>query len=210
MRRCQILSYLLLAIMSLMLTGCITNVWTGATLVYDRHNIYKKLSDYRLSAKTNRALFKDETLKCEDCSIDLAVFNGDILLSGHVPTDDLRQEAKNRAAEGHGYRRIFNQLAIHPAKDTELQDNWITTKIRTGIFADSDIDPHSFKVVTSDQIVYLMGDVIPKEAERVIEIARACAGVKRVVKLFKYYNLGDKPVVAADNLSVEDLPEKKA
>jgi hypothetical protein len=38
-----------------------------------------------------------------------------------------------------------------------------------------------------------MGDVIPKEANIVIQIARECAGVKRVVKLFKYYNLDDKP-----------------
>lgn len=162
-------------------------------LVYDRHNIYKKLSDYRLSAGASRALFKDEDLKCAECSIDVAVFNGDVLLSGHVPTAALRQEARNRVAEVHGYRRIFNQLATHHLTDTTLQDNWITTKIRSGIFADADIDPHSFKVVTSDQIVYLMGDVIPKEADRVIHLARECAGVKRVVKLFKYYNLDDKP-----------------
>ena len=38
-----------------------------------------------------------------------------------------------------------------------------------------------------------MGDVIPKEAAIVIQIARRCPGVKRVVKLLKYYNLSDKP-----------------
>ena len=50
-----------------------------------------------------------------------------------------------------------------------------------------------FKVVTSERIVYLMGDVIPAEAARVIYFARTCEGVKRVVKLFKYYNLSDHP-----------------
>lgn len=193
MKSFKMLRCLLLSISSLVQTGCISNVWTGATLVYDRHNIYKKLSDYKLAASTNRALFKDENLKCDDCSIDVAVFNGDILLSGHVPTTELRQEARDRVAQVHGYRRIFNQLATNHYKDTTLQDNWITTKIRTEIFADAGIDPHSFKVITSDQIVYLMGDVLPKEADRVIHIARQCSGVKRVVKLFKYYNLADKP-----------------
>ena len=194
MKSREILRCLLLTISFLLLTGCISNVWTGATLVYDRHNIYKKLRDYRLAAATSRALFKDASLKCDDCSIDVAVFNGDILLSGHVPTIELRQEAQGRVKEVHGYRRIFNQLATKHLTDTTIQDNWITAKVRAGIFADADIDPHSFKVVTSDQIVYLMGDVIPKEADRVIHIARECAGVKRVVKLFKYYNLGDQPV----------------
>lgn len=184
---------LLLMVSSALLTGCISNVWTGVSLVYDRHSIYKKLSDYQLAANASRALYKNETFKRPDCSIDLAVINGDILLAGHVPTEALREDALQRITALHGYRRLFNQLAIGETTSDALQDNWITTQIRSQIFADSDIDPHKFKVVTSEQIVYLMGDVIPAEATRVIHIARSCAGVKRVVKLFKYYNLSDKP-----------------
>ncbi len=192
-----ILKCLLLSISTTLLTSCITDVWTGATIIYDRHNIYKTIGDVRLAARTNRALFQDNRLKCAGCSIDVAIFKGDILLSGHVPDDELRQEARARLMKVPGYRRLFNQLAIHQATDTTIQDDWITAKIRSGIFADSTIDPHSFKVVTSDRIVYLMGDVIPSEAESVIQIARNCSGVTRVVKLFQYYNLSDKPMSGA-------------
>ena len=187
-----ILRSLLLTMLSLLLTSCITDIWTGATVVYDRHNIYKKVSDFKLAADANRALYKDQVFKRADCSLDLAVINGDMLLVGHVPTDALRQEAQSRVAVVRGYRRFFNQLAVGQPADHTLQDDWITTKIRSLIFADSNIDPHVFKVVTSDQIVYLMGDVIPAEAAHVVRIARSCAGVKRVVKLFKYYHLDDK------------------
>ena len=176
-----------------MLAGCITDVWTGATLIYDRHNIYKKISDFQLSADASRALYQDRLFKGADCTLDLAIFNGDILLSGHVPTDELRKEAQSRMTALKGYRRFFNQLAVAQEKDHSLQDNWITTRIRSEIFTDANIDPHTFKVITTDQIVYLMGDVIPKEAAIVIQIARRCPGVKRVVKLLKYYNLSDKP-----------------
>ena len=181
------------SVCAVMLTGCITDAWTGVSLVYDRHNVYKKLSDFQLAANASRALYKDKTFKRPDCSIDLAIINGDILLAGHVANDGLRQEALKRMSALSGYRRLFNQLAIGQKTDNAILDNWITTKIRSKIFADADIDPHVFKVVTSEQIVYLMGDVIPAEAARVIQISRACAGVKRVVKLFKYYNLSDKP-----------------
>ena len=185
---------ILLMVSTLCLTACITDVWTGATLVYDRHNVYKKLSDLQLAANASHALYyKDQTFKRSDCSIDLAIINGDILLAGHVPTSELREEAFTRITALTGYRRIFNQLSIGGAISDTLQDDWITAKIRSQIFADSKIDPHVFKVVTSEQIVYLMGDVIPMEATRVIHIARSCAGVKRVVKLFKYYNLSDHP-----------------
>ena len=77
--------------------------------------------------------------------------------------------------------------------NTILQDDWISASIRAKIIADSSINPKDFNIITSSQVVYLMGDVIPAEADRVIQIARQCAGVKRVVKLFKYYNLSDDP-----------------
>lgn len=196
---------LLLCISTVLLTSCISNVWTGATLIYDRHNIYKTISDVRLAARTNRALFQDNLLKCAECSVDVAIFKGDILLSGHVPNDEMRREARTRIMRVAGYRRLFNQLAIHQTADTTIKDNWITAKIRSRIFADSSIDPHSFKVVTSDQIVYLMGDVIPSEAETVIQIARNCSGVKRVVKLFQYFNLSDKPASKSRQPSIKQV-----
>lgn len=175
-----------------LLTGCIGNLWTGATLVYDRHNIYKQMSDFKLATNISHALGTDHLVRCADCLVDVAVFNGDVLLSGHVPSESLREEVQTRVENLQGYRRLFNQLATHSWPDSSLKDNWITTKIRSEIFANSDINPHSFKVVTSDGIVYLMGDVIPKEADLVIQIASQCKGVRRVVKLFKYYHLSNK------------------
>ncbi len=174
-----------------LLTGCINNLWTGANLVYSRHHVYKKLSDYQLAAMASHALFHDYVFKCEGCSVDLTIFNGDILLAGHVPTARLRSEAIKRIVALKGYRRAFNQLDLSSQPSRSIEDGWITAKIRGGIFADADIDPNAFKVVTSDSIVYLMGDVKPQQAEKVISIARNTANVKRVVKLFKYYNLSD-------------------
>jgi osmotically-inducible protein OsmY len=177
-----------------LLTGCLSGVWSGATLIYDRHNVYKKISDYELSAEAHRALYGDNVFKRERCTIDLAVFNGDILLVGHVPTLALRQTAIKRISTLSGYRRLFNQMDISQQPNNTLEDSWITTKIRSQIFADSAIDPNAFKVITSDRVVYLMGDVRPAQAALVINIASNTTGVERVVKLFKYYNLSIQPV----------------
>lgn len=184
----------LILISTLLLSSCLSEVWTGANLVYDRHNLYKKLNDFQLSGNVNQALFHDKTFKQGDCNIDVAIFNRDVLLVGEVPTEALRQEAYARVSAVAGKRRLFNQLAVGEIPDDLAQDSWITAKIRSQIFADSDIDPHRFKVVTFARIVYLMGDVDPEQAKRVIYIARQCNGVKRVVKLLKYYNLSDHPV----------------
>jgi osmotically-inducible protein OsmY len=174
-----------------MLSGCaeVSGVWSGAMLVYDRHSLYKKIDDYQLGASANRLLFSDERLKCEKCAIDLAVFHRDMLLTGHVPNLALRDEANARIKDLPGFRRKYNQLAIKSSSNHTLQDSWVTAKIRSQVLADAEINPRQFKIVTADGIVYLMGDLMPGQAVRVIQIARQTEGVVRVVKLFHEYQM---------------------
>lgn len=178
---------------SLCLTGCVSHVVTGAGMIYDRHKVYLQMDDFQLGAQANRVLYKDNAFKIPACSISVAVFNRDVLLVGHVPSKKLRDLAYARISALPGIRRLFNQIEVNYLPLHSVQDSWITTKIRSQIFAHSEIDPHQFKVITCDRIVYLMGDVIPDQASQVILFARQCRGVKRVVKLFKYYNLSDRP-----------------
>ena len=124
----------------------------------------------------------------------MAVFNGDVLLAGHLPGNKLRNKAEQRLQTLSGYRKLFIQVAISKAVNNGIEDSWITTKIRSKIIADAQIDPTVFKIITSDRIVYIMGDVYPKEAVRVIDIAKRTDGVIRVVKMLKYYNLSQSPL----------------
>jgi len=188
----RVVQWIFLGWVSMFLSSCADlsgGLWTGAMLVYDRHNVYKKLTDYQLGADANRALFHDKLLKCDGCAIDLAVFHRDVLLTGHVPSRALRKEANARVAAIPGMRKQYNQLAIGSGFDNTLQDAWITAKIRSQVLADASIEPRQFKVVTADRIVYLMGDVMPEQGERVIHVAQQTDGVRRVVKLFHYYRL---------------------
>lgn len=183
----------LLLIACLGLSSCVSSfITTGATLIYDRHSVYKQVNDFQLGANAGRALYRDNSFKCDYCAIDIAAFNGDLLLAGHVPSKALRKEAEERIARLSGYRRVFIQLSIKQEARNTVEDTWITTKIRSSIIADSEINPKKFKVITADSIVYLMGDVVPEQAKKVIRIARSTDDVKRVVKLFKYYHLSDK------------------
>lgn len=184
---------LMLVFLCVQLTACLGSVWTGANLIYDRHNVYKKISDYQLAAQAHHELFDDRILKQPGCSLDLAVFNGDVLLAGHVHNAKLRELASTRLKKLSGYRELFDQVAVRNMPDNSLSDGWITAKIRSKILSNASIDPNSFKIITADGIVYLMGDVRPREAEMVIDYARNSSGVIRVVKLMRYYNLSQRP-----------------
>ncbi len=181
-----------LLVLSFFAVGCINSMITGANMIYNRHSLYKTMSDFQLTANASRALYRDTALKCANCFLDVEAFNGDLLVAGHLPSRALRKEAKQRIAELDGYRRVLIHIAIVNQPGNTVEDSWITAKIRSAIIADADIDPKAFKVVTADRIVYLMGDVKPSQAKKVIHIARNTTGVRRVVRMFKYYHLMDK------------------
>ncbi len=195
-------------IMSLSLSACISDVWTGASVIYDRHHWYRKVADFHLAASAKRALYVDQRLKCPTCSIGIAVLNGDVLMVGHVPTQALRRVATARIQAIPGKRRFYDELATYNGTSDPILDSWITAKIRSEIISDSSIDPNQFKIVTFDQVVYLMGDVIPEQAEKVVYFARPWSEVKRVVKLFRYYQLTSSASASTPVARAEPLPKR--
>lgn len=179
--------FLFIFILCASLPGCLSNIWTGANLIYDRHDVYKKLNDYQLLVDVNNSLYADKLFKCPSCALDVAVFHGDALIAGHLPSEQLLLEARRRLYRVPDYRHLFIELKVSQAGPNNLQDSWITTKIRSQIFADDSIDPNAFKIVTSDNVVYLMGDVKGDQAKKVVAMSRNTSGVIRVVKLLNYY-----------------------
>ncbi len=177
------------------LGGCISDIWTGANMVYDRHSWYQRLNDLELTANVKQTLFEEQSIKCDTCSVEFTIFNHDILVVGRVPTQSVRRKVTARLQALHNKRHLYNELVVTTEPGDPLTDSWITTKIRSQILSDSDIAPKQFKVVTSDGVVYLMGDVIPEQAERVVMFARQWSEVRRVVKLFQYYHLSSHATV---------------
>ncbi len=177
--------FLLLMVVSL--SGCLGHAVTGMQLVYDRHNVFKKVNDFNIAAATNRALYKDHAFRTSH--IDVTVFNRDVLLAGQTPTASLREEAYARAKKIPKVRRVYNELQVEPpiSSAQTVNDSLITAHIRAQIVADDDIDPNQFKVVTENGVVYLLGDVKREQANLVVNIARHTGGVRKVIRAFRYY-----------------------
>lgn len=172
--------------MTMILTACVSEVWNGASFIYDRHELIKKVNDYQILMNTNKLLFLDNQLRSSECFLDIAVFHRDILIAGNLPSEALLRLAKLRLRQLKGYRALYNEIKVRPIPINSLSDTWITTKIRSRILADDSIDPKTFKIVTIDKVVYIMGDIMRDEARRVIDIARHTTEVMEVVSLLKY------------------------
>jgi len=117
----------------------------------------------------------------------IVCYNGFLLLAGQVADEALKADATEVVRKIKGVRKISNELEIGPVTSamTRTNDAWITTKIKSSLLGSSDISSGVVKVVTENGVVYLMGLVTEKQAERVTDIAATTSGVKRVVRLFE-------------------------
>ena len=117
-------------------------------------------------------------------------YNGYVLIVGQAPSEERKQQASQVVKKIRGVRRIYNELEVagNSSAMTRSSDTWITTKVKSALLADSNIEGGRIKVVTENGVVYLMGLVSHPEAERVTETTRSSAGVQKVVQLFEYFD----------------------
>lgn len=188
----QIVNKLMLITMPLLLSACVSNLFTGANLFYDRHHVYKTADDIRLAAQVGHALKLEPTLDCpsRQC-FEIAVFKGDVLLLGTVQTDEQKQKAADIVKNFQYLQHLYNYIHVNPAANYELnwQDVLITTQVRAQIMGNSDIDPGPFKVVSYQNVVYLMGHVMDDQEALIKDIARNTKDVVKVVNLLHVYTL---------------------
>jgi len=127
-----------------------------------------------------------ESLKA--AHINAISFNGVVLLVGQVSSADDRALAAEVAHQVRGVRLVHNELAISGKISTLAitNDAWLTTKIKSKLMANGDIDSGRIKVVTENGAVYLMGLLTRAEAEMAVSVVRDTGGVQKVVRVFEY------------------------
>ena len=109
-------------------------------------------------------------------------------MTGESPVDEMRQKIVSIVSAVDKVKHVYNEITIAAPSSmvSRSSDVYITTKVKTKLFADKILSGLVIKVNTEKGVVYLMGIVSQKEAEIATDIARETGGVQKVVKLFKY------------------------
>ncbi len=157
------------------------------TAVVDRRTTGTLIEDQTIEIKAIKAIHNDAELN-EQAHMNITSYNTVVLITGETPTDAMRQRAMELVKAVDKVTHVYNELTIAaPSSITSRgSDSIITTKVKTKMFANSDVSGVQFKVVTEKGVVYLMGIVSRAESEIATEIARQTGGVQKVVKLFQY------------------------
>lgn len=181
---------LLITALVLSLTGCaglfVAGAATTANLVIDPRTTQEIWNDnnieFEITGLGNKAPFRG------DARITASAYNGTVVLLGQATTEQLSHQFEERARKVKGVKTIHNQLKIKPPLSVGQisNDSWITTKVKSALLANSELNGVKIKVITEDKEVYLLGYVSQQHAELATDIARNTSGVKQVIRAFQY------------------------
>jgi osmotically-inducible protein OsmY len=179
----------LLALISV-LQGCaiatVTAITAGASIATDRRSMSQQVDDQRIEFLGHNELAKHKELS-DNTNLHIISVNGTVLIVGQAPNTYLRDTAVKKVSALKGVIKVHNQIRIssNTAITTQTNDIWLTSKIKSALFASDEINAKDIKVVTENAEVFLLGLVSLKEANSAINIARNISGVSKVFKAFE-------------------------
>ena len=120
--------------------------------------------------------------------VDVEVANGNLLLSGTVPTEQHRVAAETIARGVPNLTNVYNELVVGQPSTVirSAQDEFITAQVRARITASPSVRGVNVNIETFHGNVYLMGlSRSDHELQRAAEIASVVPGVQRVVSFMQ-------------------------
>lgn len=150
----------------------------------DRRTAGSQLEDERIESRGAARL--REHLG-ERVHINITSYNRQVLLSGEVPSEQDKQLAEQVVSRIENVRSIVNELAVlgQSTLTQRSSDALVTGRVKSNLIDARDISASAFKVVTERGVVFLLGRVTAREADRATDLARRSSGVQKVVRLFE-------------------------
>ncbi len=120
--------------------------------------------------------------------VDLNIFEGRVLLTGDVPTPDIRDEAVADAQKVNGVKEVINNINVGQRSTfgSNTSDNWILTRLRSALTFDGKVSSLNYSLQVVDGTVYILGSAKDQdELDRVVNHARNTPDVVKVVSYIR-------------------------
>lgn len=170
--------------------------------IADERTVGEAIDDASITASIKAKLIEDQLT--EGFDINVTTKNGVVSLKGGADSQAAKDAATRIAQSTKGVARVDNQIVVAPegsvarteANTATLsgevrkgadeaaaatEDAWLTTKVKTQLLAEKDIDGSAITVKTDGNVVHLTG-VLPSQTmkARAIQVAETTEGVAAV------------------------------
>jgi osmotically-inducible protein OsmY len=140
--------------------------------------------------------------------VTTTVYGGRVLLTGRLPSEQMKMAAARIAGSTHDVRAVYNEIEVAPAETVwdDARDAWITTRVRSEMVLDPGIRSVNYTIDTANGSVYLIGSArSQRELDRATQVARYIPGVRRVVS---YVELRSGAPVASGPPPTNMMPDQ--
>jgi osmotically-inducible protein OsmY len=125
----------------------------------------------------------------EKSHFNLIVFNKAIVVVGEAPTEEVINKITEVLSKIKHVKTVHNKMVVGKVCNIKqrAKDTITTSNVKTRLFLDlsNNLHPLHVRIMTENDVIYLLGIVTEKEADEAIKIAKSSKGVKLVVPLFE-------------------------
>ena len=183
----KLFAVLFISASALLLQGCFplaaTGIGAAVLLVDDRRSTGVYVEDENIEWKARGRLVD----RFKDSHVNVTSFNLTVLLTGEVPTEQMKQEVGEAIRGISSVKNVVNELVVGGGSTytSRANDGLITINAKTRFINNGKFSINHVKVVTEAGTAFLMGIVTREEGDAATELARSTSGVSRVVKVFE-------------------------
>lgn len=173
----------------LMLSGCAAPLVGGIGAIgmsaVEERGISGVASDQALRIKLNYELSNQ---LADFTGIELTIYKGRVLFTGIATNEQIKDHTIRIAQNVAGVKQIIDCMKVkgEDSFSEYARDSWMTTKLKTNLYADDDIFAPNYLVKTFDKTIYIFGTAQTKqEMDKVMQYAYEVSGVKKVVNFIE-------------------------
>lgn len=184
----RIILALLIAASAVLMQGCfpLAAVGVGATALAldDRRSTGMYIEDENIEWKARARLID----KHGDAHVNVASYNLSVLLTGEASSEQAKKDVADTLRSIPNVRSVTNEINVsgNTSFTSRSNDSLITTNVKARLLNNGKVSANHVKVITENNVVFLMGILTKEEGDAAAEIARTTSGVARVVKVFEY------------------------
>ncbi|HHK5608965.1 TPA: BON domain-containing protein [Neisseria cinerea] len=186
------------AILSLTLGGCVSAVIgsaaVGTKAVIDRRTTGAQTDDnvmaLRIETTARSYLRQNNQVQGYTPKISVVGYNRHLLLLGQVATEGEKQFVGQIARSEQAAEDVYNYITVasQPRSLGDItNDTWNTSKVRAALLGIAPATQARVKIVTYDNVTYIMGILTPDEQAQVTQKVSTTVGVQKVVTLYQNY-----------------------
>lgn len=185
----------------------------GVPVMY--RTLPEAISDEAIERTSHKNLTNVHGVSENSVRIGIDSFRREVLLTGEVPSEQVKTDVANMISSIHDVKKVYNYLTVTAtpkAQSHTLHESYLKSKIIAKILGTGGVHPSQYKLVVRDNMAYLLGFLTAQQEQTIINTIASVQGMEGVRVLttridgdVSQLSLTENAVVSENNSHAEGM-----